>query len=574
MDIYDNVEKPKKPSRINQLFPEGIATLFPSTISKLNKINLIRENMKKVSFEVEGMNLLRKTVFNDKDKEVYKLLLLKDCIPKEYIGKFWFISSGAKREMHLHPGYYKYLLEKYPSYLNFNYVRQAILVSQIEKDIPRTLNKNSNNDINFLTKLSNILICYNRRNLSVRYVQGFNFIVAHILNIINDEEKAFWVFVQLIENILPNDYFPDEMIGLMVDVNLLVCLLRDIYAPNLIESLNAIEGRLYLENLFIQWFVSLFSHHFPTETSQFLWHVLFVDRKIVLFKACISIVEVNREEMETINNIEKLQYFLDGKLKKFEGLIYLKYCLLIKDFEFDEEFLEINRNKLLDYMRKKLINSNKEKIAAVKNKLKLRTDQCNINWPFCIYDADFKYSYSDVMIFKCLRGVENVIDGYFSAEYQAKKRKKEKLKGSSKNSSNNSLILSKDLNFENILVERKAHCCFIYNKNTEEDICSDSSKENSINMQDSGITETDEEDFNIRKKLYKKVRNKQPLNSYSYVNKLIMNTKSKDNIYNNDNGNNVYNNFNTKIDLDIINNYYKYSMADLAQLSGLEKIKK
>ena len=64
--------------------------------------------------------------------------------------------------------------------------------------------------------MKNILLAYSRRNLSIGYCQGFNFIVGRLLKVFDDEEEAFWVFVQIIENYLPINYY-SEMAGIIVD---------------------------------------------------------------------------------------------------------------------------------------------------------------------------------------------------------------------------------------------------------------------------------------------------------------------------------------------------------------------
>ena len=85
------------------------------------------------------------------------------------------------------------------------------------------------------------------------------------MKIIQDEESAFWVFVQVIEYILPINYF-SEMSGLMVDIDLVITLL-DNYFPKLIHHMDSNFLLDYFKNILIQWFVSLFIQNFNEEVK-------------------------------------------------------------------------------------------------------------------------------------------------------------------------------------------------------------------------------------------------------------------------------------------------------------------
>ena len=77
----------------------------------------------------------------------------------------------------------------------------------------------------FLESLKNILMCYSIRNTSVGYCQGMNFIGGRILLIIGNEEQAFWLFIQIMENILPIIYY-------------LIILFKNFYLLNVHHSRN------------------------------------------------------------------------------------------------------------------------------------------------------------------------------------------------------------------------------------------------------------------------------------------------------------------------------------------------
>ena len=115
------------------------------------------------------------------------ITIFLDEIPVNHRKQLWLIGSGAKREMLLNfPGYYHKILNEYPEYI------PSIYEQAIEKDLYRTFPdeeffQNKEN----IAKLKNVLIAFSRKNSTIGYNQGFNFIVGRILQVVNDDVKIF-----------------------------------------------------------------------------------------------------------------------------------------------------------------------------------------------------------------------------------------------------------------------------------------------------------------------------------------------------------------------------------------------
>ena len=80
------------------------------------------------------------------------------------------------------PNYYNDILNNYPDYI------PSLFEKTIENDLNRTFPdeeffQNKEN----LNKIRNILLAFSRRNSSIGYTQGFNFIVGRLLKIIGNE---------------------------------------------------------------------------------------------------------------------------------------------------------------------------------------------------------------------------------------------------------------------------------------------------------------------------------------------------------------------------------------------------
>ena len=85
------------------------------------------------------------------------------------------------------PNYYNDILNNYPNYI------PSLFEKTIESDLGRTFPEEeffqSNDNIN---KIRNILIAFSRRNSSIGYTQGFNFIVGRLLEVIKNEVRIIY----------------------------------------------------------------------------------------------------------------------------------------------------------------------------------------------------------------------------------------------------------------------------------------------------------------------------------------------------------------------------------------------
>ena len=473
---------------------------YPSFLINTSHLLSFKQKISNITWEKDGINLLQKEYFTEEDIQKYKMLIYKGCIPENLKGEFWFISSGAKKEMIEHPNYYNYLLNYYPN--------EIILQNkhQIEIDLNRTFPEDKFfHEEETINKLRNILMTYSKRNVSIGYVQGFNFIVGRILKFISNEEKVFWLFSQIIENILPIDFY-SEMSGIMADVDILLCMIKEKYNPDLINYLRE-DFMIYIKNILMQWFLSLFILNFPIEAQLFVWDILLVDKSIVLFKTAIYLIKELKNDIFKVNNLEQLTILIKDYFSDFKNLNALKYNLILKKYEFNNSFINFNRLFILSEMTEKINQTNRFKLENLKEKISERDEPCDLNWPYCLYDYETYYKIIDHIV---LRNNENleIMDNY--CENQSKKIN---------NISDNNIVnnvCDEDLNFNNVLIERKKHFCENKKKIKEKDKNSEDSK-NSTETEKSMNEKENNENYEDKKKRYKKIRNEKCISSLTFI---------------------------------------------------------
>ena len=311
-------------------------------------------------------------------KKLRNLLLKKS--PAKNRAKYWFLLSGAEREKNLHPGYYHNIIYEYPDYIPSKY--KTIIEADLDRTCPTEdfFKKPENRK-----KLSNVLIAYSRRNCKIGYCQGFNFIVAKLLQIF-EEEDAFWLFVQIIENILPCEYY-SELVVIMGYCSLCLRILTESNKKVMLKIKNF---EVILNNLLYKWFISLFIENTSHETFLNVWDALMLDGNIVLLRAVSSILDLMEEQILQADGFEELTKIFEEKISKyncprdkFMKLLLNEGKLRYSNAEIEEMREEINREAINTIIKTK--KNEKKKIQVDINGEEI---ECDLDYPFCLKEFE------------------------------------------------------------------------------------------------------------------------------------------------------------------------------------------
>ncbi|XP_070848002.1 TBC1 domain family member 30 isoform X2 [Chaetodon trifascialis] len=157
--------------------------------------------------------------------------------------------------------------------------------------------------------LKRVLLAYARWNKTVGYCQGFNVLAALILEVTEgNESDALKVMIYLIDKVLPESYFANNLRALSVDMAVFRDLLR-LKLPRLSQHLHHLQkaanreaGGSYeppLTNVFtMQWFLTMFATCLPAPTVLKIWDSVFFEGSEVLFRAALAIWERLGERIE------------------------------------------------------------------------------------------------------------------------------------------------------------------------------------------------------------------------------------------------------------------------------------
>ena len=184
-----------------------------------------------------------------------KSLIRKYGIFPSYRKKIWLEMKNVDKKMIENQGYYQKMLQVHKDVFN-----EAEY--QIDLDLSRTFPQHaffSKKNSKGRKQLKRILIAFSWRNPYVAYAQSLNYIVAMLL-LHCDEETAFWLFVELVEEILPRNYYNPHLTGIRIDSKVLDELIK-----NRLPKIHAHFQNLQLDcTAFCSgWFMRVFVDIFP-----------------------------------------------------------------------------------------------------------------------------------------------------------------------------------------------------------------------------------------------------------------------------------------------------------------------
>jgi hypothetical protein len=353
------------------------------------------------------------------------------------------IGSGALRELSNNPKYYTTLR---------NYIKKipCPYEIQIDLDLKRTYPDDPicmSDD--FQMKLKNILICYSVRNSSIGYCQGMNFIVARLLMIIENEENVFWIFTQIIEYLLPLNYY-SELAGVIIDTKL-ICIYLEKYIPDLDQFFKITNFDLNVNNFIHKWLLSIFTQTLSIPLIYNFFDFFFLEGNIALFKGVLGIFASIKKYIFKSKDFETIYSSLSNQPFLIKNSDLLLYFLSKRKFQINESELNNYRNILHKSVIDSLIsegslNNKKRKNSIHKISFKDQIKECNLKWPSCIYEMSNK-DIIEILILKNEK-IPYVIDNYYYEKTMTYPNEKE-----------NNIDEFFSSNELGLLIERQKHIC-------------------------------------------------------------------------------------------------------------------
>ena len=332
--------------------------------------------------------------------------------------------TGAKQKMIDNPTYYSDLLTSVPD----NYVNPYN--SKIELDVKRSFPREYSHmiDEDKLNILRNILRAFSIKNTTLGYCQGYNIILARILLVTGfNEEISFWIFVSIIEDVFPYDFFLQSA-GIEIDCQLSLDLLRE-HNAELYGVMEEKGGTNELYSYIMKWLVSLFITDVDLDVSNAIIDLLlyFKNTQVsiamyvvidTLFKRCAanilqefdslsSVIDAVLNPNSSDEKTELIQSIIDA-LMKFDHPICDKHVAIIQT-------RTAKVNEVIARIKESMKHKVKALIENCNNKRTTGAVKCDLKYPCCVKDVAVKFEIKDFIVGKIdfPNGGAYVINNYF-----------------------------------------------------------------------------------------------------------------------------------------------------------------
>ena len=122
------------------------------------------------------------------------------------------------------------------------------------------------------------------------------------------EEEAFWCLTQIVEVLLPLDYYPN-LLGVLVDLRIFQQLMRD-QLPYLCKHLDMLEFDCSL--LVTKWLICLFVNHLPLDVELAVWDLFMIKGSSVIFRVALTLFDLMAPEILATKDYAEVYLVVDG----------------------------------------------------------------------------------------------------------------------------------------------------------------------------------------------------------------------------------------------------------------------
>ena len=263
---------------------------------------------------------------------------------------------------------------------------------------------------------------------------------------------------------MPVEYYC-ELAGMMVDCAIIKDMINDII-PDIPNHLKNLGIEICLDNLLYKWLVGLFFENMNKETSFQIYDAFFLEGNIIIFRTCLAILIICKEQILSYDNLMDLNNFFEEKIKEFSSNELLSLIINEKNekfFNFTMDEINSQRDEKFIRIREQIKKTGEYKRKQAEKNSPNISNECNAYYPNClklmsetniiramtyknISEPIFENNFYDIS-----NGKRNVYELVKSSEIEIKKEEKEI-----------NLMNEKDRKkaiYEDLLMERINHKC-------------------------------------------------------------------------------------------------------------------
>ena len=206
---------------------------------------------------------------------------------------------------------------------------------EIKRDINRTFYTEKFTKGNGKLILINVLSALAFIRPEIGYCQGMNFIAGALIELIEEEEKIFWIFLSFIDNIDMYLLYLKNMPDYSIRVFQLNYFIKQ-YFPDLFNHFK--KNQITPDIIFSKWILTIFSNYLPFETCYKIWDLFIIDKWKAIFRISIILLDTMKDKL-ILFDLNRFCLFIKSKEIK-ESVKYKYICQRYNDYNISNKKLK------------------------------------------------------------------------------------------------------------------------------------------------------------------------------------------------------------------------------------------
>lgn len=262
-------------------------------------------------------------------------------------------------------------------------------LDQARKSMPKTALKDIKNDLSrtlnahpyYLVKqhqttLKHLLCAFVMSKPEVGYCNSMSHLVGFMMLFYPTEsesddnielENIYWLFVAMIDIVLPPAYYDRGLVGSRADAQLLKTLVFQ-RLPKLHQHFVHLQLDIYV--LTLKWFMCLYTVTLPLPTVMRIWDVLLLEGPTILISVAVALLALHQKQLLLLTETDILLTTMDQLLKSFYDVDqlftyihkYPKICAITR-----EDLIQRNTERKImeaQYMKELQYNVRRREVQA------------------------------------------------------------------------------------------------------------------------------------------------------------------------------------------------------------------
>ena len=227
---------------------------------------------------------------------------------------------------------------------------------EIKRDINRTFYTEKFTKGNGKLILINVLSALAFIRPEIGYCQGMNFIAGALIELIEEEEKIFWIFLSFIDNIDMNLLYLKNMPDYSIRVFQLNYFIKQ-YFPDLFNHFK--KNQITPDIIFSKWILTIFANYLPFEMCYKIWDLFIIDKWKAIFRISIILLDSIKDKLLKLDLNEFCLFIKSKEIK--ESVKYKYICQRYNDYNISNKKLkELKEEFFISKVQEKLEDKEQE----------------------------------------------------------------------------------------------------------------------------------------------------------------------------------------------------------------------